>query len=233
MLATNSTLKPLKLWQSALLFLGPGIYGAAAFYLIFPALQEWGMSAESAYNTVHLSVFLLLFVIAWIVLKGEGSPIGLFTLKDRLMFKGMSAKEWGWTAAFTILYLALGYLLGLAGQFIYDLFGFVPPDADIPLTKIPFLLIVFAANITSEELLWRGVILPRQELEHGKKAWIVNGILWSFFHMFKWWAVPFMLLKQWMLPFLSQRTGNNTPALMIHFISNGIGILIILLPLLS
>jgi len=35
-----------------------------------------------------------------------------------------------------------------------------------------------------------------------------------------------------MIPFIAQRLKNTTPALIIHFVSNGIGILITVLPLL-
>ena len=39
-------------------------------------------------------------------------------------------------------------------------------------------------NIGGEELWWRGIILPRQELAFGKWAWLVNGLLWDLFHFF-------------------------------------------------
>jgi len=39
-------------------------------------------------------------------------------------------------------------------------------------------------NIFGEELWWRGIILPRQELALGSYAWVVNGVLWAAFHAF-------------------------------------------------
>jgi Type II CAAX prenyl endopeptidase Rce1-like len=36
-------------------------------------------------------------------------------------------------------------------------------------------------NILGEEFLWRGVVLPRQEVAFGRRAWVVNGILWLLF----------------------------------------------------
>jgi membrane protease YdiL (CAAX protease family) len=132
-----------------------------------------------------------------------------------------------------LIYLALGLLLNMLAQFIFELIGFRPPEPDVQLTNIPFLVIVFIMNISGEELWWRGYILPRQELEHGKLAWLVNGILWSLFHIFKWWAVPFMLVRQWMIPFVAQRTKNTTPPFLMHLISNGLGLLLSIIPLLS
>ena len=232
-MSAKEIIRPLKLWQSILFFAGPGLYGLIAYYLLFPALTQLGISQEDAYNTSHLTVFILLFLLIIIALRVEGRPLSWATLRDRLRFKRMDSTAWKWTISFLLLYLVLGLILNTLAQFVYEFLNFWPPDADIPLTNIPFLLAVFIANIFSEELWWRGYILPRQELEHDKFAWIVNGILWSFFHMFKWWAVPFLLIKQWMLPFLAQRTKNTTPPFLIHLISNGLGIVLSIIPLLS
>ena len=232
-MTTDRRIKPLKPWQSILLFMGPALYGVFAYYLLFPSLTRLGVSEENAYNTAHLTVFILLFILTIIALRVEGWTLSWATLRERLRFKRMDATAWKWTISFLLLYLVLGLVLNMLAQFVYEIVGFWPPDAEIPLTNIPFLLIVFIANIFSEELWWRGYILPRQEMEHGKFAWLVNGILWSFFHIFKWWAVPFLLLKQWMLPYVSQRTKNTMPAFLIHLISNGLGIVMSVIPLLS
>jgi membrane protease YdiL (CAAX protease family) len=224
---------PLKLWQSVLFFMGPGLYGVFAFYVLFPYLTNMGLSQENAYNTAHLTVFILLFLLTIIALRVDGWPLNWATLRERLRFRRMDSTAWKWTLSFMFLYLVLGLLLNIFAQFVYEILDFWPPDADIPLTNIPFLLVVFIMNILSEELWWRGYILPRQELEHGKFAWIVNGILWSLFHIFKWWAVPFSLLKQWMLPFVAQRTKNTTPPFLIHLTSNGLGILLSIIMLQS
>lgn len=41
----------------------------------------------------------------------------------------------------------------------------------------------FVLNIVGEEFVWRGVVLPRQEVAFGGRAWLVNGILWLLFHV--------------------------------------------------
>lgn len=229
----QNNIRPMRLWQSLLFFMIPGLYGLFAQYVLSPFIVRLGMSEENAYNTVHLTIFIGLFLATIVALRVEGWSLRWASIKERLRIKGMDSTAWKLTLLFLVLYLVLGFLLNNLAQFVYEQIGFWPPDADIPLTNIPFLLIVFIANIFSEELWWRGYILPRQELEHGKSAWIVNGVLWSLFHISKWWAVPFMLLKQWMLPFVVQRTKNTTPAIVIHFVSNGASILLSILPLLT
>jgi membrane protease YdiL (CAAX protease family) len=229
----QGVVRPMRFWQSLLFFLVPGLYAVFAQYVIFPSLVRLGISEENAYNTAHLTVFIGLFFATFVALRVEGWPLRWASIKERLRLNRMDSTAWKWTLPFLVLYLLLGFLLGILAQFVYEQLGFWPPDADIPLTNIPYLLIILIANVFSEELWWRGYILPRQELEHGKSAWIVNGLLWSLFHIWKWWAVPFLLLKQWMIPFVAQRTKNTTPAILIHLISNGIGVFLSIMPLLT
>jgi membrane protease YdiL (CAAX protease family) len=229
----NGVLKPMNLWQSLLFFLMPGLYGVFAFYVLFPLLVQFGMPEEFAYGTQMLTVFLLLFIATIIGLQRDGWSLSWATVRDRLRIKRMDSTAWKWTLIFLFFNLLLGYLLNLIGLFVFEKLGFWPPDADISLTNIPFLILVLGINILAEELWWRGYILPRQELEHGKFAFLVNGILWSLFHMFKWWAVPMMLLRNWMEPFVVQRTKNTTPAIIMHGISNGISVLLSIVALSS
>lgn len=226
-------IRSMRFWQSLIFFMLPGMYAVFAQYVIFPMLVRLGISEENAYNTAHLTMFIGLFLATILALRLEGWPLKWGAIKERLRIRSMDSTTWKWTLLFLVLYLFLGFLLNILAQFVYELMGFWPSDADIPLTNIPYLLIVFIFNIFSEEFWWRGYILPRQEMEHGRSAWIVNGVLWSLFHIWKWWAVPFMLLKQWMLPFVVQRTKNTTPALLIHFLSNGLGILLSVVPILT
>lgn len=226
-------IRPLALWQSLLFFLTPALYGVFAQVVLRPCLVSLGVSEENAYNTAHLTVFIGLFLMTALALRLEGRPLNWASTSKRLRLKGMDARAWKWTLSFLFLYLLAGFALNSLAQFVYQRLGFWPPDADIPLTNVPYLLIVLVANVLSEELWWRGYILPRQELAHGESAWIVNGVLWSLFHLFKWWAVPFGLLKHWMVPFVVQRTKNTTPAILIHVISNGLGVLLSILPLLT
>jgi membrane protease YdiL (CAAX protease family) len=229
----EGVIKPMKIWQSVLFFLIPGLYAVFAMYVLFPALVRFGISEENAYNSAHMTGFIGLFLATILALRLDGWPLKWAALKKRLRLQRMDSTAWKWTLPFLVLYLILGFVLNLLAQLVYEQFGFWPPGTDIPLTNIPYILIMLVSNVLSEELWWRGYILPRQELQNRKYAWVVNGVLWSFFHLFKWWAVPFMLIKHWIIPLVAQRTKNTTPAILIHFVSNGIGVLLSILPLLS
>jgi membrane protease YdiL (CAAX protease family) len=76
-------------------------------------------------------------------------------------------------------------------------------------------------NIFGEELLWRGYILPRQEMSLGTRAWLANGILWNLFHWFFYWNLIPLLPSCLALTWLTQRTKNTWTAILGHGILNG------------
>jgi membrane protease YdiL (CAAX protease family) len=229
----RGTVGPMKLRQSILFFMVPAMFAVVAQYVLWPYFVRIGISDENAYNTACLLVFMGLLLATIVALRLEGWPLRWPVVRERLRLGPLTSNEWKWTLLFLFLYVLLGYVLNIVAQWVYQRVGFWPPDADVPLTNVPFLLIVLVFNVVSEELWWRGYILPRQELEHGKNAWVVHGLLWPFFHLFKWWAVPFQLLKHWMIPFIAQRTRNTTPALIIHLVSNGMSVALTVVPLLA
>jgi membrane protease YdiL (CAAX protease family) len=78
-------------------------------------------------------------------------------------------------------------------------------------------VILLAFNIFGEELWWRGYILPRQEMAHGRWAWAVHGVLWLLWHLaFYPWQVFALLPICLAIPFIAQRRQNTWPAILIH-----------------
>lgn len=53
--------------------------------------------------------------------------------------------------------------------------------------------------VLGEELLFRGVLLPRMQGAFGRWDWLANGILFALYHLHKFWAMPLILLTS--LPF--------------------------------
>ena len=142
----------------------------------------------------------------------------------------MNRREWKWTLGGLLIGLPLYLVTTVLATQVYDILRFTPPDIfpSGPMTNLPLGAFVLFMNIVSEELWWRGYILPRQERQHGRYTWAIHGVLWAFFHAFKWWAVPFMLFTTWIIPFIAQRTGSTTPGIIIHLVTNGLGILLMI-----
>lgn len=61
-------------------------------------------------------------------------------------------------------------------------------------------VVSFAFNyVLGEELLFRGVLLPRMRGVFGRGDWLANGVLFTLYHVHKPWAMPLILLTS--LPF--------------------------------
>jgi membrane protease YdiL (CAAX protease family) len=81
---------------------------------------------------------------------------------------------------------------------------------------------MFFFNIVGEELLWRGYILPRQELKHGGYAWIINSVLWFVFHLCFGRDLLIILLPILIIvPYTAYRTRNTLIGIITHGILNG------------
>jgi membrane protease YdiL (CAAX protease family) len=89
-------------------------------------------------------------------------------------------------------------------------------------------LLVLFFNVAGEELWWRGVILPCQELAFGHWTWLVHGFLWTAIHIFKWWDLVGLLPVCLIIAYISQRTRNNGPALIAHGLFNGLVLVLVM-----
>jgi membrane protease YdiL (CAAX protease family) len=94
-----------------------------------------------------------------------------------------------------------------------------------------YIAVLLAGNIAGEELWWRGYLLPRQELAHGKWAWLVHGVLWAAFHLFfqfTLWDMVRMMPTCCALAFVAQDRKNTWPGIVGHTLGNSVLLLQIL-----
>ena len=60
-------------------------------------------------------------------------------------------------------------------------------------------------TVLGEELLFRGLLLPRMNAAFGKADWLVNGLLFAAYHLHVPWAIPAALLDALLLSYPSKR----------------------------
>jgi membrane protease YdiL (CAAX protease family) len=98
------------------------------------------------------------------------------------------------------------------------------------LVWVPF----FFFNIVGEELMWRGYILPRQELAFGKYAWLINSILWTVFHLFFGFHLLILVLPSlFIIPYIVYRRQKTLVGVVVHALLNGPSFILISLGLLK
>jgi membrane protease YdiL (CAAX protease family) len=212
--------------ENILLFGLPAAGMYAAYYLISPLIAANTSLAEARYLASDL-VMAGMLIATWIGVVMEGGHSSLGSIARRLRLDRFNSRTWLWTLGGMIIYVLLAIVANNLVPLIYKVIHFVPPiETAEPwgVSAIPLVLISLLLNIFGEELWWRGYILPRQELQFGKNTWIWHGILWTFFHAFKWWTIPALLFVCMVVPFVAQRTRNTGPGIISHLVVNGLGI---------
>ena len=186
-----------------------------------------------------LGIFLPLIITAAVILKIEGYPINRKTLTERLRFKRLTKRDMIWSIGGILLILIFSGLIMKGLELLIGEFDHSPPFMSFePLSKGRLWLLAawfpyWIFNIMGEEILWRGVMLPRQELAFGKYAWLIHGIGWGIFHIaFGWQLLVTLLPIIFIQSFVVQKTKNSWTGVIIHGGINGPSFIAIALGLL-
>jgi membrane protease YdiL (CAAX protease family) len=251
-------LKPLRFLPSLLYFGLPALLFVAGFWVLMPWLIQRGMLPYYAYMLGLGIPLALLLLLSLLWLRVEGREITWATVKSRFRLQRMDGKAWLWSLGALVAGSIVGFaLFGQLSHALIEL-GAIPIPAAIPafmdptsLTDplvaydtavgglrgnwLPFIVmsVLLVFNILGEEFWWRGVVLPRQELAFGKWTWVVHGVMWAFFHIFKWWDVLSLLPICLALSFVCSKLKNTTPGIVIHGITNGIALVPLLIGILG
>ncbi|MFP4369911.1 MAG: CPBP family intramembrane glutamic endopeptidase [Bacteroidota bacterium] len=175
-----------------------------------------------------LGVFLPLIITAYLILRSEGLKPGINLCKERLRFRKLSRKDIliiiaGFILAAALSGVSVEILNALIGEFDHtpSFMKFEPLGPGrywILFVWIPYWIL----NIMGEELLWRGVMLPRQEAVFGKYAWLLHGIGWGIFHLaFGWQMIVTLLPLLFILPYITQKIKNSWAGVIMHAGFNG------------
>lgn len=229
----NTTIKPITTIRSLLLFGIPSILFLIICRILIPSLhQNYGLHPALSWFIGGLLVFLPLFLLAFYLVRNDGFRTNAEIL-NRLRIKKMSSRDWKFTLLSTLTIMALtGAIMGIS-KFLHIQFGI--PEIETTPTFMKFepfqgnerflllvWLVMFFFNIFGEELMWRGYILPRQEIRLGKQAWFFNALLWVLFHIC--FGIQLMILLipiLFILPYIVQKTGNTLVGIWIHALVNG------------
>jgi len=76
-------------------------------------------------------------------------------------------------------------------------------------------LVVFN-TVLGEELLFRGLLLPRMNGAFGDRDWLANGVLFGFYHLHMPWAIPASLLDTFIISYPSKRYRSALIGIVVH-----------------
>lgn len=185
-------------------------------WIVAPALAA-GSAAPGFVRLAVLTIGLIWqFVLVMILLYSEAGNLHWQTIRERLWLRGPSTgggastdrRLWWWlipVVVLTALYeLQIGGVLdqlwvmlfpGLAEPQGFSMAGFLgSPEGRAEMVGawgFYWLFIVQAVfnTVIGEELLFRGLLLPRMAGAFGKWDWVANGILFGFYHLHQPWGL--------------------------------------------
>ena len=76
-------------------------------------------------------------------------------------------------------------------------------------------LLVFN-TVLGEELLFRGLLLPRMQGVFGRRDWLANGILFAVYHLHVPWVIPATLLDTFIVAYPSRRYRSALIGIVVH-----------------
>lgn len=245
-------LKPAGWGLSLLLFYVPALMVVLFFYMFRPWLETRGYDSLTSLTAALILPLSFLFAAALIAYhKIEGRPMTRAEFVLRMRFPRLTLRDVGIGLAIFLLASVGYFIFSRLGLALIDALG-IPLPANLPALFDPRvvpslavldqsagggirgrwdILVLFLAmyffNIAGEELWWRGYIFPRQELVFGRSTWLVHGLMWATFHLFKWWDIIGLLPACLLIAYAAQKLRTNWPGLIAHALINGLSILLL------
>lgn len=229
----GSDLKPLNFFNSLILFAIPsGAFLLITLWLIPLLRQKTGIHPALAWFAGGSFLFAGLFVAALLLCRRDGYR-SLRAMRSRMRFVRMSSRDWKWSFGGLLLVFVLSGLIMAVSQWLHNRYGLplIDPTPDF-LAFEPFQgrerwllaawFFMFFFNMMGEEMLWRGYILPRQEMYFGTPAWWINSALWMVFHICFGLSLMILLVPVMLvLPYVVHKTQNTWTGVFIHAVFNG------------
>jgi uncharacterized protein len=231
----------LAVWAAAALAMG------ALAWLVVPALAD----RLSGDGNVPMAKALLIcltigcvwqFVLVAVLVAREQGTLRWSTVREALWLRSPQSPKsgrrggrlWLILIPFVLLFAAESFLRVFGAPEDRDLGKFL--DSDIGQSFLSgawgwFGLIVVLQifnSVLGEELLFRGLLLPRMNGAFGRRDWIANGVLFAAYHLHVPWIIPVTLLDTISLAYPSKRYRSALMGIAVHSVQSVFFIVIVL-----
>jgi len=145
----------------------------------------------------------------------------------------VGGRVWWWVLPFVVVF-ALEEFLSIPGPSVRDFSDFLDSDRGEAFFTgawgwfaVVVVLAVFN-TVLGEELLFRGVLLPRMQGVFGRRDWIANGVLSAVYHLHQPWSIPASLLDIFALAYPSRRFQSAWMGIIVHSTQSVVLIVVVL-----
>jgi membrane protease YdiL (CAAX protease family) len=83
-------------------------------------------------------------------------------------------------------------------------------------------------TVLGEELLFRGVLLPRMRGVFGRRDWVANGVLFALYHLHTPWVIPTTLIDIFAVSYPSRRFESAWMGIIVHSVQSVVVIVVVL-----
>jgi membrane protease YdiL (CAAX protease family) len=134
----------------------------------------------------------------------------------------MGGRVWWWVLLFLVLYAAWAVVPTIPGPTPRDFAEFVGSDRGEEFFRGAwgwFVVVVVLAvfnTVLGEELLFRGVLLPRMQGVFGRFDWVANGVLFALYHVHVPWVIPNTLVETFLVSYPSRRFESALIGIILH-----------------
>ncbi len=237
----DDQVKPMPAWESTLILVVISLLGILCFYGLRPYLEQMGWNEYTAYLASLSIVFLVMLAWSALAFFLEGNSRTWEAFLRRTRMDRFSPGVLAWSIGLGLLMFASTLIFSpLISRAISG--GFLPipqgiPDYINPVKQlsivqvkaqlsaqgvVPLIPIVLLLNIFGEEIFWRGLVFPRQELIHGRRTFLIHGVIWAFSHLFQYWLMLPILISSVALAYVYQRTRNTWAGILAHMLNNAL-----------
>lgn len=231
-----------------------GVWAAAALpmaalaWVVAPAVAGHGASEHRFVLTllVALTAGLIWQAVLVLVLVGrERRDPSWTSLRDRLWLRAPSTSTrrggrlWWWVLVYALALAALDMLpfgpTGPTDRNFGSFLGSAEGQATFHHAWGLYLLVAVELAFNTflgEELLFRGLLLPRMRRAFGRADWIVNGVLFGFYHLHEPWVIPNAIVTGFLCAYPTRRYRSAWMGICIHSVE-AVFFLVILLPVVA
>ncbi len=121
----------------------------------------------------------------------------------------------------TLLFGAEEFVPEVAHPMNHDFSAFLDSTVGHELLSSPLwlgivLVLMVLNTVLGEELLFRGLLLPRMSGAFGRWDWVVNGVLFGVYHLHQPWSIPATLVDTVAIAYPARRYRSATLGIIVH-----------------
>jgi membrane protease YdiL (CAAX protease family) len=170
------------------------------------------------------------FVLVLILLKRELGGLEWSLVRDALWLRPprdprtgrVGGRVWWWVLLFILIFGIEQILPAIPGPSVRDFGDFIGTERGEDFFSgawgwLAVIVVLTVFNtLLGEELLFRGLLLPRMKGAFGKYDWVANGALFAVYHLHQPWDIPTSLIDIFALAYPSRRLQSAWMGIIVH-----------------